>query len=58
MEIVATTRGDSYEERTCSRCIEGRMFDVRRGVWAACERCSGTTRVVVYVYPKMKRRPR
>ena len=57
-EIVATTRGDSYEERTCLRCIAGRVYDVERGAWMACEGCSGTVRVVVYVYPKLKRRPR
>jgi uncharacterized protein (DUF983 family) len=48
-EIVAATRGGSYEERTCSRCFEGRVYDMQRGVWVACERCSGTARVVVYL---------
>jgi DNA-directed RNA polymerase subunit RPC12/RpoP len=55
---VASTRGGSYEERTCMRCLEGRVYDIQRGAWVACERCSGTARVVVYVYPKLKRRPR
>ena len=52
--IVAATEAGSYEERTCLRCFEGRVYDVRRD----CERCSGTARVVVYVYPRPKRRPR
>jgi hypothetical protein len=42
---------------TCMLCFEGRVYDVARGAWVACERCSGTARVVVYVYPKLKRRP-
>src|SRR5918995_670230 len=57
-EIVAATIWRSYEERTCSRCFEGRVFDIQRGAWVACERCSGSGWVVVYVYPKLKRRPR
>jgi len=57
-EIVAATKAGSYEERTCARCFEGRVYDIQRGGWVACERCSGTGRVVVYVYPKLKRRPR
>ena len=57
-EIVSVTRAGSYEKRTCSRCFKGRMYDMQRGAWMACERCSGTTRVVVYVYPKLGRRPR
>ena len=36
------------------RCFEGRVYDMERGAWVACERCSGTARVVVYLYPKMK----
>jgi uncharacterized protein (DUF983 family) len=56
--IVAATTAGSYEERTCLRCFEGRVYDARRDAWVACERCSGTARVVVYVYPKPKRRPR
>jgi hypothetical protein len=56
--IVAATRAGSYEERTCLRCFEGRVYDTQRDEWVACERCSGTARVVVYVYPKPKRRPR
>jgi len=47
----------SYEERTCLRRFEGRVYDMQRGAWVACKRCSGTARVVVYVYPKLKRRP-
>ncbi len=38
--------------------LEGRVYDMQRGAWVACERCSGTARVVVYVYPKLNRRPR
>jgi hypothetical protein len=34
----------------------GRVYDAQRGAWVACERCSGTGRVVVYLYPKLKRR--
>jgi len=55
--IVAATRAGSYEERTCLRCFDGRVYDIQCGAWVACERCSGTARVVVYVYPKPKRRP-
>jgi hypothetical protein len=54
-EIVAATREGSYEERICSRCFEGRVYDMQRGAWVACERCSGTGWVVVYVYPKLNR---
>jgi hypothetical protein len=56
--IVAgmTTAGCSYEERTCMRCFEGRVYDIERGAWVACERCSGTGRVLVYLYPKLRRR--
>ena len=57
-EIVAAKRGGSYEERTCMRCFEGRVYDIERGAWVACERCSGSGRVVVYLYPKLKRRQR
>jgi hypothetical protein len=57
-EIVADTRADSYEERTCMRCFEGRVYDMERGAWVACERCSGSGRVVVYLYPKLKGRSR
>jgi hypothetical protein len=39
--IVAATKAGSYEERTCSRCFEGRVYDIERGTWLACERCSG-----------------
>ena len=56
--IVAATGASSYEERNCSRCFEGHVYDAQRGPWVACERCSGTARVVVYVYPRPKRRPR
>jgi hypothetical protein len=52
--VVATTAG-SYEERTCSRCFEERVYDEQGGAWVACERCSGSGRVVVYLYPKLKR---
>ena len=54
--IVAATRAGSYEERTCLRCFEGRVYDMQRGEWVFCERCSGSGRVVVYLYPKLNRR--
>jgi hypothetical protein len=56
--IVAAARAGSYEERTCMRCFEGRVYDNQRGAWVACERCLGTGRVMVYLYPKLKHRPR
>jgi hypothetical protein len=56
--IVVAARAGSYEERTCLRCFEGRVYDMRRGAWVACERSSGSGRVLVYVYPKLKGRPR
>ena len=56
--IVAAKRAGSYEDRACLRCFEGRVFAVQHDAWVACERCSGTAWVVVYVYPKPKRRPR
>jgi hypothetical protein len=34
------------------RCFEGRVYDIERGAWVSCERCSGTGRVVVYLYPR------
>jgi len=40
------------------RCFKGNVYDMERGAWVACERCSGSGRVVVYVYPKLGRRPR
>jgi hypothetical protein len=54
-EIVAANRADSYEQRACLRCFEGRVYDIHRGAWIACERCLGTRRVLVYLYPKLKR---
>jgi hypothetical protein len=57
-EIVAAKRLGSYKERTCSRCFKGRVYDIERDGWVACERCSGSGRLVVYLYPKLKRRPR
>jgi hypothetical protein len=56
--IVAAKRAGSYEERTCTRCFKGNVYDMERGAWVACERCSGSGRVVVYLYPKLKRRSR
>jgi hypothetical protein len=56
--VAETEAGSSYEERTCLRCFEGRVYDMERGAWVACEGCSGTGRVVVYLYPKLGRRPR
>jgi hypothetical protein len=55
--VAATTAG-SYEERSCMRCFEGRVYDIERDAWVACERCAGTGRVMVYLYPKLKYRPR
>ena len=55
---MAAKRAGSYEERTCLRCFEGRAFDVQQEAWVACERCSSSGRVVVYVYPKLKHGPR
>jgi hypothetical protein len=43
---------------SCLRCFEGRVYDMQRGAWVACERCSGSGRVVVYLYPKLKCPPR
>jgi hypothetical protein len=57
-EIVAATKAGSYEERPCLRCFEGRVYDPQRDAWVACERCSGSGRVVVYLYPKLKHRQR
>jgi hypothetical protein len=57
-DLVAATKAGSYEERTCMRCFEGRVYDIGRGEWVACERCSGSGRVMVYLYPKLKRRQR
>ena len=33
--IVATKSWGSYEERTCLRCFEGRVYDIQRGGWHA-----------------------
>jgi hypothetical protein len=30
-KIVAAKRASSYEERTCLRCFEGRVYDIRHG---------------------------
>ena len=56
--IVAATEAGYYEERICLRCLEGRVYDAQHDEWMPCERCSGTARVMVYVYPRPKRRPR
>jgi hypothetical protein len=56
--IVVATRLGSCEERTCSQCFEGRVYDIQRGAWVACERCSGIARVMVFLYPKLNRRSR
>jgi hypothetical protein len=32
------------------RCLEGRDYDAGRDAWVACERCSGTAPVMVFVY--------
>jgi hypothetical protein len=44
--IVAAKRTGSYEVRICMRCFEGRVYDMERGAWVSCERCSGSDRVV------------
>jgi hypothetical protein len=41
---------------TCIRCFEGRVYDMQRGAWVACERCLGSGQVMVYLYPKLNRR--
>ena len=56
--IVAARSAGSYEERTCMPCFERRVYDNQRGAWMACERCSGSGRVLVCLYPNLKRRPR
>jgi hypothetical protein len=33
--VAATTRAGCYEERTCLRCFEGRVYDIERGGWLA-----------------------
>ena len=57
-ELVAANRAGSYEERPCLRCFEGRVYDIQRDGWVACERCLGTGRVMVYLYPRLNRRSR
>jgi hypothetical protein len=37
--IVAATEAGYYEERTCLRCLEGRVYDAQQDAWVACERC-------------------
>jgi hypothetical protein len=56
--LVAATDKGSYEERECSRCFDGREYDPERGAWVECRTCSGSGRVIVYVYPRPKRRVR
>ena len=51
--IVDAPRAGCYEEReelACSRCFEGRVYEIERGAWVACERCSGSGWVMVYLY--------
>jgi hypothetical protein len=38
------------------RCFEGRDYDSEHSALVTCERCSGTGRVMVYLYPKLRRR--
>jgi hypothetical protein len=52
--IVSAKRAGSYEERTCLRSFEGASTRRSAMPGVACERCSGTARVVVYVYPRAK----
>jgi hypothetical protein len=56
--VAAKRAGSSYEERPCLLCFEGRVYDMQHGAWVVCERCLGSGRVVVYLYPKLKRRSR
>jgi hypothetical protein len=56
--IVAATEAGSYEERTCLRCFEGRVYDVQHDPWVPCQHTARKARVVVYVYPRLKRRTR
>ena len=52
---VAAYRSGSYEERECSRCFDGLVYDGRLGAWVGCGACSGTGRAVAFVYPKARR---
>jgi hypothetical protein len=45
----------SYEERECSRCFEGLVYDGQLGAWVGCDVCSGTGRAIAFVYPKTRR---
>ena len=47
MIVAAIWAGSSYEERTCLRCFEGRVYNIQRDAWVTCERCLGTGRVMV-----------
>ena len=58
MIVVAAKNASSYEERECLRCFDGREYDPERRAWVECRTCSGSGRVVVYVYPKPRRRTR
>ena len=58
MTLVAATDRGSYEERECSRCIDGREYDPERSMWVECRTCSGIGRAVVFVYPKPRHRTR
>jgi hypothetical protein len=58
MIVAATRAGSSYEERSCWRCFEGRVYDVQRSAWVACETCSLTGRALAYIYRRPKRRSR
>jgi hypothetical protein len=40
------------------RCFEGRVFDIERGARVGCKRRFGSGRVMVYLYPKLRHRPR
>jgi hypothetical protein len=52
--VCAAAETGSYEDRPCPRCLEGLTYDGRAGEWVACERCEGTGRAPVFVYPKAK----
>lgn len=48
--------GNAYGDATCSRCFDGLTYDGQAEEWAACERCSGTGRVVAFLYEHAERR--
>ena len=53
--IVAAYISDSHEERECSRCLDGFVYDGQIGTWVGCGACLGTGRAMAVVYPKARR---